>query len=247
MAIHMPMTNDEARFSIASSKEAKNLSIGESMMLDYIVPMAMKAILQLGVPDILGKASGPTTVEQIVSQLKCKSSTDAAVNLQRILSFLARKGVFTVSSDCQYPLTDLGEMFASNHEFSLVPYAKLLVHNAVLEPFKYLPGGILTNSVPRDAAHGLSIYAEHPQYPDWAATFNTGLVGSTQIIAGRVAAEYPGFKTVKSVVDVGGGLGLPFVSLSLSTPIFEASIRSTSCSCLGTSNSGYAYGFHLVS
>jgi hypothetical protein len=101
-----------------------------------ILPMAVKAFTELGIPDILAKGKGPMTAEEIVAELPTKSQTGSAQNVKRLLRPLVREDILSESlteeKNSVYGLTEISKWFTSDIEGSVLPYAR---NDSV--PFQY--------------------------------------------------------------------------------------------------------------
>lgn len=114
--------------------------------LNYIfsLPLALKAAMDLRIPDILAAAGTPLTPEQIADNLPRKSH-DAAAKVGRILQLLAHKGVFAetitpAGEPRSYGLTDTSRYLVTGSEFELRPYLAMMQRPDMHNPREPSPG-----------------------------------------------------------------------------------------------------------
>eukprot|EP01018_Ginkgo_biloba_P002468 Gb_23395 [translate_table: standard] len=160
-------------------------------IFSFVPALVLKSALLLKIPDIIARA-GPDahlSLQQIAAQLPTQNpSLDY---LSRILRYLAVKGIFTHStatdtSEVRYGLTDMAKLFfvSESNPLSLVPMLLMQNHEA----------------------YGRS----DPQVND---IFNSAMASVTKVSMKQIVGFYQGFKDVKTVVDVGGGVGMALADI----------------------------------
>lgn len=183
--------------------------------LTYVnpIPYALKAVLQLRIPDILSEAGTPgLTAAQITAHLPRKSH-DATQKLERVLRLLAHKGFFTTTtttdSECSYGLTTLSKYFITDSEFDLHSYARLFHQTHELESsLKYLTDTIELEGANGFAmANGADLWTYTNGNPEYSEVFHAAMRSGSKLQYAILARCYDGFRDVKCLVDVGGGLG----------------------------------------
>ncbi|KAG0579616.1 hypothetical protein KC19_4G110200 [Ceratodon purpureus] len=177
------------------------------------VPMALKAALELGIPDILAGA-GPGAVltpHQIADKLPRKSH-DAAQKVGRILRLLAHRGVFAQgeaagSETHGYGLNDVSKYFVTGSEFELKAYIVLMQRWEMQAPLDYLCGTVEEDADGFVLANGSDLWSYGSANPDFNDVFNAAMRNRSKLLNSVIARYYEGFRDVKCLVDVGGGVG----------------------------------------
>lgn len=118
-----------ASCSESASSRDDSRYIATNLTMLTILPMAVKAFIELGIADILAsKAEEPMSAEEIVAQLPVKSATGAASNLKRLLRPLVREGLVSQALNAEkepvYGLTEVSKWFTTDQELSALPYAR---------------------------------------------------------------------------------------------------------------------------
>lgn len=117
-----------ASYSESASSRDDSRYIATNLTMLTILPMAVKAFIELGIADILAsKAEEPMSAEEIVAQLPVKSATGAASNLKRLLRPLVREGLVSQALNAEEPvygLTEVSKWFTTDQELSALPYAR---------------------------------------------------------------------------------------------------------------------------
>ncbi|KAG0560236.1 hypothetical protein KC19_10G164900 [Ceratodon purpureus] len=178
----------------------------------YSVPLALKAALELGIPDILAGA-GPgasLTPQQIADKLPRKSH-DAAQKVGRILRLLAHRGVFAqveaAESETGYGLTDVSKYFVTGSEFELTPYAVMMQRREMQAPMNHLREAVEDDADGFVLANGSDMWTYGSAHPDFNDVFNASMKSRSKLLNTIIARYYEGFPHVRCLVDVGGGVG----------------------------------------
>jgi caffeic acid 3-O-methyltransferase len=178
----------------------------------YSVPLALKAALELRIPDILAEA-GPgasLTPQQIADKLPRKSH-DAAQKVGRILRLLAHKGVFAEveapESEPSYGLTDVSKYFVTGSAFELTPYAIMMQRREIQAPLNHLRETVEDDANGFVLANGSDMWTYGSAHPDFNDVFNASMQSRSKLLNTIISRYYEGFKHVQCLVDVGGGVG----------------------------------------
>ncbi|CAK8539026.1 unnamed protein product [Lathyrus sativus] len=187
------------------------------------VPRVLKSALELGIIEVIAKA-GPDAYlssSQIVSQIPCIKNPDAPSMLDRLLRLLASYKILTcsvkqVDGDCNeerlYGLHPLAKYFVKNNNededgASMISFF-LMEHDQVLQAMWYhLTDSVKEGGLPFNNAFGMTVFEFHGTNPRFNNLFNKGMSDSSSIIMKKILETYSGFKSLDSVVDVGGGIG----------------------------------------
>nr|ARS23165.1 COMT3 [Plagiochasma appendiculatum] len=186
-----------------------------SMIIE--TPMALRAAINLGVPEILARHSEPLTAEEILLEIPgCKDKHDklAAENLRSVLAILVQNNVFSDES---------GEESGRSPRFGLTPLSKLLVDEPeskhicsvdlhqqakLTKAWLHLHEAILDSSArPFEVANGMTIWQAFAEDKELAAHFHSAFQSSVRAESKIFLQGYDGFEGVQTLVDVGGSSG----------------------------------------
>eukprot|EP00253_Pinus_taeda_P022355 PITA_22355 len=195
------------------------------MILSAAKPMALKAAVSLKIPDIIAKR-GPLSVDQIASHIAAANSTSTGnshVNLgylYRILRFLASYGVFTEQREpgqegdadpkkIKYGSTAISKLLVQDgNQQSRAPFLLLAADKVYLEAYQYLGDSVLEGCYPFNKAYGMSPWEYNGKNPQTNQTLNKAMATNSSAVMASVAKMYDdGFQSMKTLVDVGGGMG----------------------------------------
>ncbi|KAL9426387.1 hypothetical protein AB3S75_033214 [Citrus x aurantiifolia] len=204
----MKLSNDEQDFLLAME-----LSTGS------ILPMAMKAAIELGVLEILAKASpSQLSSSEIASQLPTNNKEAPVVLLDRILRLLASHSLLTCnlvtntdgSVQRLYGLASICRYFVQNEDgVSLAPYLLLSLDKVAMEPWYHLKDAALEGTLPAmKACNGILHAFEHlAKDARMHNLFNQTMHNHTTIVMKKIIEIYKGFEGLNQLLDVAGGLG----------------------------------------
>ncbi|KAK6260477.1 hypothetical protein SCA6_014951 [Theobroma cacao] len=148
------------------------------------LPMAMQAAIDLGVFDMLAPLCSGLRSVDIGARLGCRDPESLEM-LDRLIGVLCCNNVLACSEGC----------------YILTPAAKSGVKDAILE------GGN-----PFSRAHGMHVFEYLGKDGRFNQVYSTAMFNHTTVIVKKMLKTFKGFKNVKTLVDVGGGIG---VALSL--------------------------------
>ncbi|XP_057873101.2 caffeic acid 3-O-methyltransferase 1-like [Cryptomeria japonica] len=200
--------------SLESSMEA-HLQLYE-IFLTAAKPMALQAAVLLNIPDIIG-SQNHLSVEEIASHISASTNKPARIDcLSRIMTLLASIGVFTEETtvdnrgipQLNYGPTGLSKLLANNEpQQSLAPHLLFLNQKIVTQGYQYLHDAVIDGCQPFTKAHGMSIFEYNSKNSEANRMLNEAMTAQTSSVMASVLKAYDGFKSFKSVVDVGGGAG----------------------------------------
>uniref|UniRef100_A0A224X403 Caffeic acid O-methyltransferase n=1 Tax=Hypericum perforatum TaxID=65561 RepID=A0A224X403_HYPPE len=179
--------------------------------------MVLKAAIELDLLEIIAKA-GPgafLSPREIASQLPTKNP-DAAVILDRILRLLASYSVVTCSPGSSpdgkverlYGLAPVCKYLTKNEDdVSLAAFALLIQDKVLVDTWYNLKDVVLEGGIPFNKAHGMSSFEYHTKDSRYNKVFNNAMNDHSTIIMKKLLKTYDGFTGIKTVVDVGGGIG----------------------------------------
>lgn len=180
----------------------------------FVDGMALKCVLQLGIPDIINSHGSPLSLTSIAKA--CNHPSLDTDRLSRVMTLLVRRGIFTSTpttkggeSETLYGLTDSSKWLLSNSETSLAPFLLLEHHPHALESWHHLSDIVKEGGSGFAKSHNGQDYFEFaPANPGFSNLFNQAMAGASKIIVEAVKASYEdGFNEIETLVDVGGGIG----------------------------------------
>nr|TKS14352.1 eugenol O-methyltransferase family protein [Populus alba] len=194
--------------------EAKDDDFGYAMQLalSSVLPMTMYSAIQLGIFEIIAKA-GPDaklSASDVAAQLPTKNP-GAPMMLDRILRLLASHDVLVCSVDGSerlYSLASVSKHFVRNKDgVSLGPFMALIQDNVFLQSWSQLKDAVLEGGVAFDRVHGAHAFEYPGLDPRFNQVFNTAMYNQTTVVLENMLEAYTGFKNLKQLVEIGGGMG----------------------------------------
>ncbi|KAL3651249.1 Caffeic acid 3-O-methyltransferase [Castilleja foliolosa] len=183
-----------------------------------VLPMALKAAIELDLLELIKKAEpGPTaSASELAAQLQT-SNPDAANMIDRILRLLAAFSILTCSleplpgggAERRYGLAPVCRVLTRNEDgVSLAPCFSLMLQDKVfMETWYHLKDAVLEGGVPFNRAHGMHAFEYPATDPRFNEVFNRGMSETSTIVMKKIVEKYKGFDGLKTLVDVGGGIG----------------------------------------
>jgi len=219
--------------SSCESSATHRLQLDE-LIFSSVKPMALKAAVLLNIPEIIASRGngGPLSVEQIASHIASANSSSSSnshvdmVYLYRILRLLASYGVFTEQEEAdqaddadikkiKYGLTGISKLLVqAGNQQSCGPVLLLIADKVYLEAYQHLHESVLEGCYTFNKAYGMSLWEYLRQNPQVNRLFNEAMATNSNAVMASVAKMYEdGFKSINTLVDVGGGTGsaLPMI------------------------------------
>jgi hypothetical protein len=174
----------------------------------------VRAVTELRIPDLI--ASGPRTADDLAV-----SSETKVEPLRRVLRCLAAMGVFVETEDGRFGPTPVSECFRD------MPGS--LRGNALMLPTEsYVAFGDIMHTLKTgkpafEHVFGMSRWEQLAQEPEKAVLFNTAMQSGTEQVRDSVASAYD-FADVRTVIDVGGGLGTLIAGLLKAHPHLHGTV-----------------------
>ncbi len=163
----------------------------------------VSAAATLGLPDLL--EAGPRGLDELAAATRC----DVA-GLERLLVAFAAMGFCERTADRTFALTRRGQALRRNELGAL---AAFLGSPAMWDPWSRLPEALRaggTNAFER--THGRDLYDFLARTPAAAAAYDAAIDAYTRDEAGALGDRFD-FSKVRTVLDVGGGLGTSLLVL----------------------------------
>ncbi|KAJ1390797.1 Winged helix-like DNA-binding domain superfamily [Sesbania bispinosa] len=229
------LANGEYAGKGIEEKEDDGLMFGMQMMGSFVIPMALRSAIELGVFDILAKAGegAKLSAKDIAVRIGTKNP-EAPIMLDRLLRMLASHSLLhcSVPQDPQslatlpqrfYSLSHGSKYFVTDADgVSLGPTMALVVDKVFYQSWSELKGAIVEGGVPFNRVYGMHAF-EYPSVdPKFNDLFNKAMVNITTIMMKRILELYQGFEDVTKLVDVGGGLGINLKLITSKYPHLKA-------------------------
>ncbi|XVF10274.1 hypothetical protein REPUB_Repub07fG0168500 [Reevesia pubescens] len=184
-----------------------------------VMPMVLKAAVQLGVFEIIQKARPGALLSpsQIASQLPSQSNPDAPFLLDRILRLLSSHSILTFSLVTNHPdgqvvrlygLAPVAKYFIrSRGGGSLSPLLDLYQDKAIIDLWYQLKDVVQQGGTSFNRAHGMSAVEYVGKDARFGEIFKSSMVDYNNLFVEEMLKSYKGFDGLNSLVDVGGGNG----------------------------------------
>ncbi|XP_048137844.1 xanthohumol 4-O-methyltransferase-like isoform X1 [Rhodamnia argentea] len=199
-------------------------------MFAFADSMALKCAVELRIPDIIHSyGGGPVTLAQIASRIPAPSP--GTTYLARIMRLLVRNNIFSAqrcqpdggheSQETLYGITPSSRWLLQGpgSELSLAPLVLMENHPWLMSPWHCFSDCIKTGGVAFEMAHGCKIWDFASANPEFNRLFNDGMAGTSKILVRAIVEGYKaGFKSIGSLVDVGGGIGVTLATIIKSFP-----------------------------
>ena len=160
---------------------------------------AVYAVAELGIPDLL--VDGPVSSGDLAQVTGVHQPS-----LYRVLRLLAALGVFDEVEPGSFGLTALGDRLRSDVPAGMRTWAVFLEAVGGVQPFAHILDTVRTGKPGLDIGFGMSLFEFLAEHPDSAVTFDAAMSERTAAFASTLAETYD-FSDIRSIVDVGGGLG----------------------------------------
>jgi hypothetical protein len=168
-----------------------------TVLADYVVPLALRAVCELRVADHL--AAGPRPVEELAA------ATGAhAPSLRRALRALACKGIFTEVSPGRFGLTPMAQLLRGDHPLSVRDAYPLLP--ADLAAWSRVDHTLRTGQAAFPHAHGVAYYDHLATDPDASARFDRSVHAQNRLVLRTLLSAYD-WAGCGTIVDVAAGNG----------------------------------------
>ncbi|KAM7511044.1 hypothetical protein LguiB_009919 [Lonicera macranthoides] len=187
-----------------------NEAIACAMQLSssFVVPMVLDVVIELGLLKIISK-TGQMSPSEMASHLPTKNK-DASAILDSIMRLLATHSIVTCSlSNLEgggeverlYGLTPTGELFAQNRCTFLLSCCRKYI-----DTWYHLKDAILEGGNPFERAYGMPFFKHIGANSNESNQFDRA-ISQSYVIMTKILKTYKGFEGIKSLVDVGGGVG----------------------------------------
>ncbi|KAI5077197.1 hypothetical protein GOP47_0007021 [Adiantum capillus-veneris] len=187
-----------------------------------VLPMALKAAVELNVMDILAQHAGAEaegdgylSAAQIAAHLEGRTASveEAASALDRILRVLASYGLLASTTKATGPKTSYGlpaatsRFLRSTSSTSIAPFVLLLQHPVFWQTYNKFHTAVLHGGDLFARVHGLKAFSLIQTDAAFNQLFHHAMLALSHLVMNDLLAIYHGFQAFRSIVDVGGGLG----------------------------------------
>ncbi|PIA40034.1 hypothetical protein AQUCO_02500034v1 [Aquilegia coerulea] len=213
------MSSNQNHLNLTPQEEEEACSHAMQLASASVLPMVLKAAIELDVLEIIAKAGqgaylSPT---EIASQLvSANNNIHAPIILDRILQLLASYKVLTCNLRTSkdggverlYGLAPVCKFLVKNEDgVSMAPLVLMNQDKVLMESWYYLKDAVLDGGIPFNKAYGMSAFEYHGTDPRFNKVFNRGMSEHSTITMKKILDMYNGFDNLETLVDVGGGVG----------------------------------------
>ncbi|KAK9123020.1 hypothetical protein Sjap_012622 [Stephania japonica] len=227
--------NDEKQVDVESLLEAQshlwNLTFG------FINSMSLKCAIQLGIPDAIHQHGQPITLSQLIASLHLPiAKTDW---LRRLLRLLVHSGLLAKTNntnssaandqqdgddDYLYHLTPTSSILVKEKFNNVSPFVLMMLDSALVSPWHVLSDAFKRNEIePFKVAHTTGLW-DTPE--DLNKAFNQAMASDAKFLMDIVVSNWGDdvFRGLKSIVDVGGGIGAAAFIIAKSFPHIKCTV-----------------------
>jgi hypothetical protein len=180
----------------------------------FWVSQAIYVAAALGLADLLGDG------QRSVDDLATATATDRSA-LYRVLRLLASEGVFEETDPRWFALTPRAAALRGDSPVRLS--ALFLGSSGPWQAAGELMHTVRTGEPAFEHAHGIDFFEYNRRHPDHGRLFDQLMVAQTLPVARAVAAAYD-FQPFRSILDLGGGLGVLAIEILLANEHLRATI-----------------------
>jgi hypothetical protein len=182
------------------------------MVTGCLVTQLTYVAAKLGIADRL--ADGPRTAAELATAVEVHPQS-----LYRVLRALASLGVFVEDEEGRFGLTPVSDPLRRDAPDSLHAYA-LMWGETFWPACGSLLHSVRTGQTAFDHLHGMGTFEYLRQHPQAAEIFDQAMSNLTRVQASAVVGAYD-FSGVRTLVDVGGGLGTLLAAVLEANPMMR--------------------------
>ncbi|WVZ96427.1 hypothetical protein U9M48_042066 [Paspalum notatum var. saurae] len=205
----------------ASATEEETCFHALQLVSSAVLPMTLRTAIELGLLETLVAAgeNKALTPQELAAKLPCKANPAAASMVDRLLRLLASYSVVSCaveeredgSLSRKYAAAPVCRWLAPNADHggvSMAPFLLLANDKLFMEAWCHMKDAVLDGGSPFNRAF------KTPSWFDYAGedarfnrVFNDAMKEHSVILTKKILELYKGFDGVRTLVDVGGGLG----------------------------------------
>ncbi|KAJ1686268.1 hypothetical protein LUZ63_017658 [Rhynchospora breviuscula] len=215
---------------VPQSNQDEELYIQIPLVGTAILPLTLKAVLELGVLEIIKKGASASTqpvmmtADDITAQLPTKNP-QAAFMLDRMLALLASFNIVSCTIDekekvvRKYGPAPFFKWLTKDEDGATAANLVLLaMEQAFVSGGQHLKEAVLEGGVAFEKAHGTKAFEYMGTDPSFSTIFNKAMTDNSTFILKKMLEIYQGFKDVHVLVDIGGGVGAALRMIVLKYP-----------------------------
>lgn len=184
-------------------------------IFNFINSMSLKCAVQLNIPDIINNHGGPMKLSELVQAPINKAKSHCIYRLMRILihsGFFLKQKISKNEEEEEeegYLLAPPSRLLLKNEPLSVTPFLLAMLDPILTEPWHYVSEWFQNDRPnPFDTVHGTTFWDYAGHEPNLNNFFNDAMASDARLISSVVIKECKGvFEEIKSLVDVGGGVG----------------------------------------
>ncbi|EPS65297.1 hypothetical protein M569_09481 [Genlisea aurea] len=182
-----------------------------------VLPMALKTAIQLNLLHLITQSPGGSISASDLAGKLPKTNPAAGKMIDRILCLLAAHDVVVcrvVASprggfERLYSKGPAAKLLTENEGgISLAPMSILIQDIAYFNAWHHLKDAIVEGGEAFHRAHGMSLFDYQATDKEYSKVFNGAMLAHTKIFMNKLLQTYTGLEGLKSLVDVGGGVGV---------------------------------------
>ncbi|KAK9152887.1 hypothetical protein Sjap_000367 [Stephania japonica] len=222
----------------------------------YINSMSLKCAVELSIPDIIQNHKKPITLSQLAHALNIPESKSP--HLYRLMRLLVHNGFFAKQKILNelhdqdqegYVLKLPSKFLLKDNPSSLSSFNLTMLDQVLLRPWQFMSAWFQGTSDEVNAfetAYGKSFWDYAVEHTDLCSSFAESMAGDSRLIAEVVVREFKVvFEGLRSVVDVGGGVGVLARVIAETFPHIKCSVLELPqvvSSCQGYENLEFVAG-----
>ncbi|XP_071698493.1 trans-resveratrol di-O-methyltransferase-like [Rutidosis leptorrhynchoides] len=186
-------------------------------IFSFINSMSLKCVIQLEIPDIINAHGGPMPLSKLIEALGVNPKRAECV--RRLMNLLVNSGFFVIERE-GYWLTPASRLLLKNDPLSMRPFLELQLDPMLMDPCHNLSKWFHNDDLtPFNTTYGKIFWEVAGLDPKFNTLFNEAM-GCDAALVTSVIFKHCGsvFEGLKSIVDVGSGIGTLTRSIAKAYP-----------------------------
>ncbi|XP_073310754.1 caffeic acid 3-O-methyltransferase-like [Primulina huaijiensis] len=225
--MHTPTHSIASLFSIPLGKMSLKMEVAQGDEASFlfamqlasapVLPNVLKVALELDLFEIMKNKGPDAFISPAELTAEIPTNNPEAHNMvDRILRLLASYSILNCrvktlpdgGVERLYSLAPVCKFYAKNDDgVSLAPLLIMYQDRVHLETWYHLKDAILEGGVPFEKVYKMSTFEYHGTDPRFNKVFNRAMSNYSTIMMKKIVDTYEGFKSLRTLVDVGGGIG----------------------------------------
>ncbi|KAJ1255745.1 hypothetical protein BS78_K166200 [Paspalum vaginatum] len=214
--------------ALASAEEETCLHALQ-LVSSAVLPMTLRTAIELGLLETLVAAGGKAlTPQEVAAKLPCTANPAAPSMVDRLLRLLASYNVVSCaveeredgSLSRRYSATPVCRWLAPNVDgVSMAPFLLLANDKLFMEAWCHMKDAVLEGGSPFNRAFRTASWFDYGgKDARFNRVYNDAMKEHSVILTKKILELYKGFDGVRTLVDVGGGLGSTIHAITSSYP-----------------------------